>query len=86
MPDVSDCPQKRKQKIYRVNYRLTERKRIVTAIGNLPMVKIIKRLQGYENVLRLRVGTYRIIYTVDHGKLIVTVIDAGNRGQIYKRL
>ena len=46
----------------------------------------IKKLQGYENVLRLRVGTYRIIYTVDHGKLIVTVIDAGNRGQIYKRL
>ena len=46
----------------------------------------IKKLQGYDNVLRLRVGTYRIIYTVDNGKLIITVIDAGNRGQIYKRL
>lgn len=27
---------------------------------------------------------YRIIYTVDNGELVVTVIDAGNKGQIYK--
>ena len=33
------------------------RKRIVTAIGNLPYGEDIKRLQGYENVLRLRVGS-----------------------------
>ena len=69
-----------------IEERKEERKRIVTAIENLPYGEDIKKLQGYENVLRLRVGTYRIIYTVDHGKLIVTVIDAGNRGQIYKRL
>ena len=33
----------------------------------------------------LRVGDYRIIYTVDNGQLIVRVVDAGNRGQIYNR-
>ena len=27
----------------------------------------------------------RIIYTVDNGQLIVRIIDAGNRGQIYNR-
>lgn len=85
LPDVSDCPQKKAKKFID-KLPIAERKRIVTAIGNLPYGEDIKRLQGYENVLRLRVGTYRIIYTVDHGKLIVTVIDAGNRGQIYKRL
>ena len=77
---------KKKAKKFIDKLPIAERKRIVTAIGNLPYGEDIKRLQGYENVLRLRVGTYRIIYTVDHGKLIVTVIDAGNRGQIYKRL
>ena len=77
---------KKKAKKFIDKLPIAERKRIVTAIGNLPYDEDIKRLQGYENVLRLRVGTYRIIYTVDHGKLIVTVIDAGNRGQIYKRL
>ena len=34
---------------------------------------------------RLRVGEYRIIYSVDNGKFIVHVIDAGNRGQIYNK-
>lgn len=28
---------------------------------------------------------YRIIYSVDNGKLIVYIVDAGNRGDIYKR-
>ena len=77
---------KKKAKKFIDKLPVLERKRIVTAIENLPYGEDIKKLQGYENILRLRVGTYRIIYTVDHGKLIVTVIDAGNRGQIYKRL
>lgn len=39
-----------------------------------------------KGLFRLRVGEYRIIYSVDDGKLIVYVIDAGNRGQIYNKL
>ena len=62
-----------------------ERKRIVAAIEQLPKGEDIKTLKGHEGLLRLRVGDYRIIYTVDHGELIVIVIDAGNRGQIYNR-
>lgn len=64
---------------------LSEKKRIVSAIEKLPDGEDIKRLQGYDNILRLRVGTYRIIYTVNNNELIITVIDAGNRGQIYNR-
>ena len=45
----------------------------------------IKQLKGHAELFRLRVGSYRIIYTVDHGKLVVCVIDIGNRGQIYNR-
>ena len=44
-----------------------------------------KQLKGHTGLLRLRVGSYRIIYTVDNGRLIVRIIDAGNRGQIYNR-
>ena len=62
-----------------------EKRRIVSAIERLPNGEDIKKLKGHDRLLRLRVGEYRIIYTVDHGELIVYVIDAGNRGQVYKR-
>lgn len=61
-----------------------ERLRIAKAIEALPNGEDIKKLKGYTNLLRLRVGDYRIIYTVNHGELVVIVIDAGNRGQIYE--
>lgn len=61
-----------------------ERLRIAKAIEDLPNGEDIKKLKGYTDLLRLRVGDYRIIYTVDHGELVVIVVDAGNRGQIYK--
>lgn len=64
----------------------TEKKRVVEAIERLPEGEDIKKLRGYEGILRLRVGTYRIIYEINNDKLIITVIDAGNRGQIYKDL
>ena len=62
-----------------------DKRRIVSAIEALPDSGDIKKLQGKSGYFRLRVGNYRIIYTVDHGKLIVYIVDAGNRGQIYNR-
>ncbi|MCI8645959.1 MAG: type II toxin-antitoxin system RelE/ParE family toxin [Firmicutes bacterium] len=62
-----------------------ERQRVVAAIEQLPNGEDIKKLKGHDNLLRLRVGAYRIVYTVDNGELIVFVIDAGNRGEIYNR-
>ena len=45
----------------------------------------IKPMKGHSGLLRLRVGEYRITYSVDNGELTVYVLGAGNRGQIYKR-
>ena len=62
-----------------------DKMRIVKAIESLPDGEDIKKLKGHDELLRLRVGSYRIIYTVNHGKLTVYVIDAGNRGEIYNQ-
>lgn len=64
---------------------MPEKRRLVAAIERLPKGEDIKRLKGYDGLFRLRVGDYRIIYTVDNGELVVYVIDVGNRGQIYNR-
>lgn len=76
---------KKKAKKFIDRLPLNEKKRIVAAIELLPNGEDIKKLKGHNDLLRLRIGEYRIIYTVDHGELIVMVIDAGNRGEIYNR-
>ncbi len=42
-----------------------------------------KKLQGHANAYRTRVGTYRIVYEIDDGALIVWILDVGHRGDIY---
>lgn len=76
---------KKKAKKFIDSLPVNERRRVVAAIELLPNGEDIKKLKGHDNLLRLRVGEYRIIYTVDNGELVVYVIDAGNRGQIYNR-
>ncbi len=61
-----------------------QRERILDAINKLPDSGDIKKMQGRKGYFRLRVGTYRIIYTVNHGFLVVHVIDIGNCGDVYK--
>lgn len=64
-----------------------EKERVLRAIQKLPDEGDIKRLQGQKSrgMYRLRVGSYRIIYTVEDGRLIVRVLDGDSRGDIYKR-
>ena len=65
---------------------LNERKRIVGEIEKLPEGEDIKPLRGHDGLLRLRIGKYRAVYTVDNGRLVVVVIDVDSRGQVYKNL
>lgn len=65
-----------------------QRKRIITAIYALPLIGDVSKVEGYENVYRLRVGDYRVIFSIDlinETFSLINVTDAGNRGDIYKR-
>lgn len=62
-----------------------QRKCLLSAIKKLPSVGDIKAMQGYAEYFRLRVGSYRVIYSVDNDVLIICVVNIGNRGDIYKK-
>lgn len=47
--------------------------------------KDAKKLKGSE-FWRIRVGDYRIIYTIDNGVLLVLVLRIGLRKEIYRKL
>lgn len=63
-----------------------QQKRLLKAINGLPENGDIKKMQGYKTLYRLRVGDYRVLYSVNkNGDLVVvTVSDVDNRGQVYK--
>lgn len=74
--------EKRAQKFIRKQPK-PQQERLLRAIAQLPAGDT-KALKGNEGLFRLRVGTFRIIYAVDNSRLVIAVIDAGNRGQIYQ--
>lgn len=63
-----------------------QQKRLLKAINGLPENGDIKKMKGYKSLYRLRVGDYRVLYSVNNkGELtVVTVSDVDNRGQVYK--
>ena len=63
------------------------RRRIGAAAGALAAARpaAAKMITGARGVLRVRVGGYRVLCTVGEGKLMVLVLGAGHRGEIYRR-
>ncbi|MBD2846256.1 type II toxin-antitoxin system RelE/ParE family toxin [Paenibacillus sp. IB182496] len=47
-------------------------------------VRHIKPLQGTESDYRIRIGSLRLIYRLDNGQLVITVLYIGSRGDAYK--
>lgn len=62
----------------------TTRSRIYEAIKQLPAGDV-KRMQTKKELYRLRVGEFRFVYEIIHDEIVISVIDADNRGDIYKR-
>ncbi len=60
-----------------------QQERIIKVVEKLPKGDIV-RVETTDKY-RLRVGDYRILFKIDNDKLIITVVNAGNRGQIYNR-
>ena len=63
-----------------------ERLKIISALIELeqnPRPKGIEKIRGTE-LWRIREGDYRLIYHVDDGKKLITVVRIGHRRDIYR--
>ena len=58
-------------------------KTAIAALADKPRPDKYKMLKG-EDAYGIRVGGYRIIYEIEDGKIIVTVVSVGRRKGIYK--
>lgn len=45
----------------------------------------VQKMSGEENLYRIRVGDYRILYEISDRVLLVVVVKVGNRRDVYRR-
>jgi mRNA interferase RelE/StbE len=60
----------------------------ILALADDPYPAQARKLQGGKNLFRVRVGDYRIIYTVEKRRLailVILVIRVGHRREIYRK-
>jgi len=82
--DISRTAEKRLKKI---NKR--DRDKIVQALLGLcddPYRRGSRKLSGYDDVFRIRVGKYRVIYSISDKKLTVIILKIGHRKDVYQEV
>jgi mRNA interferase RelE/StbE len=64
-----------------------DRRRLAAAILALaddPRPRGLRKLTGYDDVFRVRVGRYRILYSISNRKLIIIILKIGHRRHVYR--
>jgi mRNA interferase RelE/StbE len=60
--------------------------RRIEGLAENPYPQGIRRIEGEEELYRLRVGDYRILYQVKAKVLIVLIVSIGHRRDVYRRI
>jgi len=66
-----------------------KQRRLVNAMTDLetdPRPQGVKALKGQRELLRIRVGHYRVVYEVRDRELVAYVLNVGHRSKIYDLL
>ena len=58
-------------------------RKALTGLAIRPPLGDIKPMKGQGKLMRLRVGTYRVIFKVNHTEQIVFILTVDNRGDVY---
>ncbi len=65
----------------------TDQIRVLRAVQNLarePRPPGTRKLRGYEDVYRIRVGSHRILYSIESRRLLIIILKVGHRRDIYR--
>ncbi|WP_456324618.1 type II toxin-antitoxin system RelE family toxin [Desulfonauticus submarinus] len=63
--------------------------KIIQAVENLslnPYPPGTRKLHGCEQLYRIRIGKYRIVYSINNKILLIEIIRIGHRKNIYRKL
>ncbi|GAB4030698.1 type II toxin-antitoxin system RelE family toxin [Spirosoma gilvum] len=55
----------------------------IRGLADNPRPAHCKKLKGVDDTYRIRIGDYRVLYTIDDSIVTVEVVKVGNRKDIY---
>ena len=58
--------------------------RAVQALSTDPRPPGCRKLSGYEDVFRVRIGRYRVLYSIEGRRLVIILLKVGDRKDIYR--
>ncbi|MDJ0658266.1 MAG: type II toxin-antitoxin system RelE/ParE family toxin [Crocosphaera sp.] len=61
--------------------------RIITKISQLanePRPAGVKKLKGFDNEYRIRIGNYRVRYEINDSELIIVLVNCRHRKDVYR--
>ncbi|MDP1859253.1 MAG: type II toxin-antitoxin system RelE/ParE family toxin [Gemmatimonadaceae bacterium] len=58
--------------------------RAMMALQNDPFPPGSRKLSGYDDVFRIRVGMYRVIYSNSETQLVIIILKVGHRKDVYR--
>ncbi len=56
----------------------------IEKLADTPFPAGHEKLQGTENLYRIRQGDYRVLYSVFEDRLVVLVVKVGHRREVYR--
>lgn len=56
----------------------------IMALADDPFPRGSRKLTGYDEVRRVRVGRYRILYSVAGRELVIIILKIGHRKDVYR--
>ncbi len=70
---LDDLPEKQRERL------LTD----IRLLADVPRPSGVKKLKGYENMYRIRVGNYRVIYEIQDQEMLVLILSSIHRKDAY---
>jgi mRNA interferase RelE/StbE len=58
--------------------------RALLALADQPRPRGSRKLTGYDDVFRIRVGRFRVLYSVSDTRLVIFILKIGPRKDIYR--
>jgi mRNA interferase RelE/StbE len=56
----------------------------ISLLADEPRPSGCRKLSGYDDIYRIRIGNYRVIYEIDGKRIIIVILKIGHRREVYR--